>query len=173
MVKNGVESIRKNWDSRMQYGQCRRSKLSKKASGCNSIEGLVNIKEAEECNRKVKTEDFCLDEMSTQAILTYKSIKDISTRDKVFSVIKRSIVNDIDPFTNKQLGYRGVTNGMVEDLIELVTTGKIAPKPKPAIKLTQQEIELLDSMRICVMSKCKSEDERDKFLALYKKIRGI
>jgi hypothetical protein len=62
---------------------------------------------------------------------------------------------------------------MVEDLIELVTTGKIAPKPKPAIKLTQQEIELLDSMRICVMSKCKSEDERDKFLALYKKIRGI
>lgn len=165
----------KTWDSRLQYGVCRRSKLTKKASGCNSIDGLVDIQEAEACNRKIKTDTFSFDEMSTQAILAYKNIKEVATREKVFSIIKNSIVKDIDPLTDGPLGYRGVTERMVNDLIELVTTGKIAPKCKckSLPVLSQSELELLDSMRICIMSKCKSEDEKDKFVALYKKIRGL
>jgi hypothetical protein len=166
--------MRKKWDSRMQFGLCRRSKIAKKASGCNSIDGMVRIKKAEDCNTRVKTDNFNLDEMSTYAILSFANLKSITTREKVFSIIKEAIIKDIDPFTKGPLGYSGVTQPMVNDLIGLVTTGKVSPKTKrKAMGLTTKEIDTLDNMRVISISASKTSEEREAILQLYKKIRGI
>lgn len=161
--------------SRLPLGQCRRTKIKHKTSGCNSIEGLLELKKAEDCNDRVKTEDFNLDEMSTQAILAFMRIKSRNVRENVFTKIKAAIVTDTDPFTHKMLGFHSVTYPMVEDLIELVVTGKVAPKVKPLTiaPLTQDEITVLDELRKLALEKCKSETGKDAVVSLIKKLRGL
>jgi hypothetical protein len=165
--------MEKNWDSRNKYGKCRRNKINQKTSGCNSIEGMLEIKKAEDCNTKVKTDTFNLDEMSTQAILAFVRIKAHTVREKVFSIIKNAIVTDTDPFTHKPLGYCGITEPMVYDLIELTKTGKILPKAKPAVPLTSRDIDLLDVVKGRAMAGSKTDGEKVAIETLYKKIRGI
>lgn len=164
---------KRNWDSRSQYGICRRSKLARKASGCNSIEGLMEIKKAEDCNTKVKTDSFNLDEMSTQAILAFARIKSRQLREEIFAIIKHSIINDIDPVTKKPLGYTGITEPMVRDLIELKTTGKIAPKPPKKTHLTTRDIDLLDVIKARAIAASKTNGEKEAINALYRKIVGL
>jgi hypothetical protein len=159
--------------SRLPLGLCRRSKIKNKASGCNSIEGLLELKKAEDCNDRLKTVDFNFDEMSTQTILAFMKIKSHIVREKVFAIIKKAIITDTNPLTHRPLGFHSVTKPMLEDIIELVSTGKITPKPNPKVSLTQREIELLDFMRIHALNACKADNEKDNIVSLIKKIRGI
>lgn len=119
--------------------------------------------------------------VSNSAIFPYLRLDDskpetAAFKKKVFDKIVKTIKADKDPFTGKSFSDLefGITTQLIKDIIKCARTGvRPTKRVKKSKLLTQNDIELLDSMRICVMSKCKSEDERDKFLALYKKIRGI
>jgi hypothetical protein len=155
-----------------EYGLCRR-RLIKYGTCAKNPAKAVRTMEAEKFNDLVKDKTFDLDWMSTRAVLLIKNYPKADIREHLLKCVRKSFETETDPITKKPMGGRGITEPMLLDLIELKLTGKIAPKPKPIIKLSQSELELLDSMRICIMSKCKSEDEKDKFVALYKKIRGL
>lgn len=119
--------------------------------------------------------------VSNYAIFPYLRLDDskpetLEFKQKVFDMIVKTIKADKDPFTGKSfanLEY-GITNQLVRDIIKCARTCvRPTEKIKKSKLLNQNDLELLDSMRICIMSKCKSEDEKEKFVALYKKIRGL
>lgn len=144
---------------RNQYGTCRRNKIKTGTFGCNSIQGAMDIQQVEIYNSKVKTDNFNLDEMSTQAILAFVNLN-TGDRDKVLKILKKNIISDTHPITGKPLGVKGITERMVYQVIELATTGKVTPrsygKQHSLFYLTEDELDTLDIMKEYAIDSCDS-----------------
>jgi hypothetical protein len=155
------------------WGKCRRSKIKKGVSGCNSIQGFVDLKKAETISMNF-VDGINLDRMPTEAILTYDAIKTRSTKEKVALEIKKILESEVDPFTKKPLGFVGLHTRIVRDIIEFLETGNVSKKTSTQKQaLNQSEIEVLDFMRITAIKSSDTEERKLAIVSLYKKIRGI
>lgn len=150
-------------------------------SACISQKNMKLAVAVQALSGKMQTEYGCnLQFVSNNAILPYMSLDDrkpssIDFKKKVFDMIVKTIKADKNPFTGESFEHsaHGITNELVKDIIKCARTGIKPTKRAKKTLLDQRDLDLLDIMRACIMAKCKSDLEKEKFLVLYKKIRGL
>jgi len=148
---------------RPTFGKCRRTKIKEKSAPCNSLEGMDDLREAEVVNTKVKTDDFNLDQVATEAILRFSRIKDRKLNQAVFAMIKTTLQEDVHPFTKAPLGRIPMPLSLVKDIIEFCSTGAVAPKtPSKRVRLDQETIDIITYLRSCGITCAKAQTNGTK-----------
>jgi len=145
---------------RPTFGKCRRTKIKEKSAPCNSLEGMDDLREAEVVNTKVKTEDFNLDQVATEPILMFSRIKDRKLNQAVFAMIKKSLIEDKNPFADAPLARIPMPLSLVRDIIEYCKTGSVTPKiPTKRIKLDKETIDLITYLKGCGLTCAKARSD--------------
>lgn len=150
------------------WGRCRRAKIKRGVSGCNSIQGFVNLKKAEAISMNFDP-TFNLDRMPTEAILWYGGINPRNLKEKVAIRIKEIIESEQDPFTGKPLGFVGLHTSLLKQVVEYIETGKVAPKQN-GNRLTSRDVDLLAVVFERGIAGSKTPGEKDAIKALRKKV---
>jgi hypothetical protein len=124
MVRNGMNGKKSlTWRDRglhrFQWGICRRNKIKTGTFSCNSIGGALDIQKVEIFNSRISTDDFNLDEISTRAIMSFIDLP-TKERDHVLAVIKEIVTKDVDVFTGRPLGVKGITEKMAKQIVSHV-----------------------------------------------------
>jgi hypothetical protein len=111
---------------------------------------MDDLREAEVVNTKVKTEDFNLDQVATEAILRFSRIKDRKLNQAVFAMIKTALRDDINPFTKAPLGRIPMPLSLVKDIMEYCETGAVTPKiPSKRVRLNQETVSIIKYLKQC------------------------
>ena len=149
--------------NRPTFGKCRRTKIHEKSAPCNSLEGMDDLREAEVVNNKVKTDDFNLDQVATEAILRFSRIKDRKLNQAVFAMIKKTLIEDINPFTKTPLARIPMPLSLVVDIISFCANGEIVPRiPTKRVKLTEENIKIIEYLKQCGLKCAQAKDDTIK-----------
>ena len=144
-----------------EYGVCRR-RLIKYGTCVKNPQKAVNTLEAEKFNDLVKDATFDLDYISTGGVLVIKRHPRSAVREKLLKMVREAFETETEPITKKQMGGKGITVPMLLDMIELIETGKVKPKPKYlTVQITTENVETFKYMVRGGIKLCESYAKKE------------
>jgi hypothetical protein len=86
--------------------------------------------------------------VSLISFLKIRAVKDPEARKRIEDLIVAALAHNVHPFSLEPLGYPGITEDIVEDVVQFCTKGDVVPKPACRVNLRPNENRLIQDALI-------------------------